>query len=212
MRKGLIIGSGHLENLQLLCEEAIKHDFVICADGGVRYAVQARIHVDLVVGDFDSISKEEIFYVNQNNIPIIKYPIEKDATDLELAIDYLVENDYNAITLIGVTGNRLDHTLANIFLLKSIFKRNISGRIIDDNNRIYYLEKTLEISKSNMSYLSVIPLSEDGIIVSLFGFYYPLNHKYIEFGSTLGISNEIVKDYGIVELHKGQALVIESKD
>lgn len=212
MRKGLIIGSGQLENLQLLCEEAKNHDFVICADGGVRYAIEASISVDLIVGDLDSISKEEISYVNNNKISIIKYPVEKDATDLELAIDYLVENDYNAITLIGVTGNRLDHTLANIFLLKSLFKRNIVGRIIDDNNKIYYLEKSLKIPKSHMSYLSVIPLSEDGIIVSLFGFYYPLDHKYIEFGSTLGISNEIVKDYGIVELYKGNALVIESKD
>lgn len=211
MKKGLIIGSGEIRNLNKLKHEHINHDFIICADGGVKHCVAMGLSIDLVIGDLDSISESQLSYVSKKGIPVQKYPTEKDETDLEIALTYLVENNFEMITMMGVTGHRLDHSLANIFLLKKLNNKQVFGRIIDDNNIIYYLEGKLQIPKQS-KYLSVIPLSDRGVIVSLEGVYYPLNKKHISFGSTLGISNEINEEYAQIEIHSGGALIIESED
>lgn len=70
----------------------------------------------------------------------------------------------------------------------------------------------MKIKKKDNYNLSVIPISNNGIVVSLMGVLYPLSEKFIGFGSTLGISNEIVQDYGDIVIHKGEALIIESID
>ena len=68
------------------------------------------------------------------------------------------------------------------------------------------------VKKSEKQFVSIIPINDEGIIVSLKGFKYPLEDEYIEFGSTLGVSNEVVDSYGFIELKKGEALVFQSFD
>src|SRR5699024_10087636 len=116
------------------------------------------------------------------------------------------------ITLVGVTGSRMDHTLANIFMLRNLNKNNIIARIIDGNNRIHFSNEYIKIKKEKDTNISIIPISDDGIVVSLEGFLYPLKKEFIGFGSSLGISNIIIEEYGEVIIHKGEALIIESRD
>lgn len=212
VKKALIIGSGEVTNISQLKEEALKHDFVLCADGGIKHTYDLDIHVDLIIGDLDSVDERFDDFVSKHQIPIEKYPIEKNATDVELAIDYLVAQGFKVITFMGVMGGRLDHTLANIFLLKSLTKKHIVGRIIDEKNIVYYTDDTLKLTKKSGFYVSLIPLSKEGIIVTLNGFYYTLQKDHISFGSTHGISNYIVNHEGTIHIHDGAALVVESKD
>lgn len=212
VKSALIIGSGEVRNTGLLKKEALKHDFVICADGGIKHTYDLDINVDLVVGDLDSVDERFDAFVNEHKISIEKYPTEKDATDIELAIDYAVKNSYKMITLMGVSGGRIDHTLANIFLLKSIVNSDIKARIVDEKNIVYYTEDILKLTKRPGFYVSLIPLSKEGIVVTLDGFYYTLKRNHIPFGSTHGISNYVVDNEGVIIIHKGCALVIESKD
>lgn len=212
IKRALIIGSGDVHDPIQLKEEALKHDFVLCADGGIKHTYDLDIHVDLIIGDLDSVDKKFDDYISRHQIPVEKYPIEKNATDVELAIDYLVEQEFKVITFMGVLGGRIDHTLANIFLLKSLAKRNVIGRIVDDKNVVYYSDDTLNLTKKAGFYVSLVPLSETGIIVTLNGFYYTLKKEHIPFGSAHGISNYIVDHEGTISIHDGAALVIESKD
>ncbi len=125
---------------------------------------------------------------------------------------YLIDRGYKEIILTGVTGTRQDHTMANIFLLNTLYDKGINGKIVDDNNIIYLTDDYLERWCLKNSYVSIIPIVEDGIVISLNGFFYNLDNEFIKFGSTYGISNEIVDNTGIIKIHRGKALVFISKD
>lgn len=210
--KGLIISGGNISDYKLLEELSLNVDFILCADGGIRHAIAIGRNPDAVIGDFDSTRDEDLEYLKESSIPIIKYPVEKDETDTELAIDYLIKKGYKDITLTGVTGSRMDHSLANIYLLDRLMKKGIEARIIDKNNRIYMTDKGLSLFRKDGYYVSILPINNDGLTLSLKGFYYPLVYEKVQFGSTLAISNKIIDDIGIIEIHSGLALIIESID
>lgn len=210
--KALIIASGTIEDYNILKREVEESDFILCVDGGVDHILNIGFYPDIVFGDLDSISAEGLAYIKQRNIPIRKFDSVKDSTDTELGLDYVISKDCKEITLMGVTGSRQDHTLANIFLLSYLLDRNIKGKIIDSNNIIYLTDDYLELEKLKDYYISVVPIVEEGINVSLKGFFYNLENKFIPFGSTLGVSNEIIEEYGKVKIHRGRAIVFQSKD
>lgn len=212
MKKGLIISSGKINDYTLLDDLINENDYIVCADGGIDHIIKIGRVPNLLLGDLDSISDFGLEYIKSKEIEIKKFPSVKDNTDTELGLEYLQDLGVEEITLIGGTGTRLDHTLANIFLLKKYNKDGKILRIVDDNNIIDYVLDELKVSKSDDRYISVIPLGSEGVIVSLKGFEYPLDHKYIEFSSTLGVSNRIKNDIGIIKIHKGEALVFQSLD
>ncbi|WP_313756607.1 thiamine diphosphokinase [Tissierella sp.] len=210
--KGLIVSSGTIIDYNRL-ESVVKQvDFIICADGGMNHLMKINRKPDLVIGDLDSISQVSLDYIKHENIPMKKYPSIKDETDTELAMEYLIDRGYKEIILTGVTGTRQDHTMANIFLLSTLYDKGIKGKIVDDNNIIYLTDDYLELPCLKNSYISIIPIAEDGIVISLKGFFYNLDNEFIKFGSTYGISNEIVDNIGIIKIHRGKALVFISKD
>ena len=187
--KGLIISSGYINNYDILREQLYDNDYIVCADGGVDHLINTGKIPNIVIGDLDSISSKGLDFIRDNNIEVMKFPIMKDKTDTELGILHLLDKKIDDITLMGVTGTRLDHTLASIFLLKKLNEKKIRAKIIDDNNIIYFTNKDMKIKKKDNYNLSVIPISNNGIVVSLMGVLYPLSEKFIGFGSTLGISN-----------------------
>ena len=210
--KGLIISSGKINDYSLLEKLICENDYIVCADGGLDHIMQIDKIPNIILGDLDSISDLGIEYLNKNNIEVEKFSAIKDNTDTELAIMHLINKGINDISLIGGTGTRLDHTVANIFLLKRFNEDGTKLKIVDDNNIIHFVIDSITISRKENRFISVIPLNHEGIIVSLIGFKYPLKDKYIEFSSTLGVSNEIIKDKGIIKIEKGEALVFESLD
>lgn len=210
--RGIIISSGNFLEQKKLREIIAEGDFIICADGGISMMVDMPIRPDLIIGDLDSIDSESIAYIEKNHIPILKYPEEKDETDTELALNYLMGKGFKEIIMVGVIGTRMDHTMANIFLLNRLLDKGFKGKIIDDHNEIYIVDDYIKIKKKKSCYISLIPLSLDGIVVSIKGSYYPLKEKYIEFDSTLGISNIIAEEYCEIIIHKGKAIIIEAKD
>lgn len=209
---GLIISSGQIKDYKLLKEIVEESTYIVCADGGVNHLLKINKLPDVVLGDLDSIGDRELEILKSNNIEINKFPSMKNETDTELCIDFLIKKGFKNINLMGVTGSRMDHTLANIYLLKKIYGFGIKGSIIDENNRIYYTEDTISLKYRKNYFLSIIPLSESGIEVSLEGFLYKLKNDKLKFTSTKGISNKIVEKYGNVKIHKGAALILESKD
>lgn len=210
--EGLVVAGGNSLNSERLKKICSNADIVVAADSGIKHLIDSGCLVDYLVGDMDSIEKNlpvnELF----PGIEVFKYPIGKDKTDTELATDLLVEKGCKKITIIGGTGNRLDHTLANIYLLRSLYLKNIDCKIIDDNNEIVYLKEESIIIKEKKYFHSIIPLSLEGIKVTLEGFHYPLLNTIIKCGSSLGISNYIEADKARIIKHSGEGLLIKSKD
>lgn len=200
--KALIVGSGNFsENALKLIDDKT---YIICADGGYDHAVSHGIVPDILLGDLDSLK-------GKTGVETIVYPTEKNETDSELALLYAINKGYKDIVMTGVTGTRLDHTLGNIFLLKTASDMGAKAVIADDNNEIYYVRDNIRLYGEKGEFFSVIPICQN-ILVSISGAKYPLTKARLELGTTRGISNEFLGKECVVTIHEGSALFIKSKD
>lgn len=208
----LIIGNGSNLDKDVLVLENLNIEYVICADGGLEKAEKLGLTPNIIIGDLDSVNKLVLKKYLDINIELIKYPSEKNYTDMELAIEHAIEKGFKNIILIGATGSRLDHTIANVMLIEKYYKNGIHIQVIDNNNIIQVVDKSIEIMNKKDYFVSIVPITDSIEVVSLIGFKYPLNNVNVKRGSTLCISNQIIHEKGSIKLDKGIALVFISKD
>lgn len=232
--KCLIVANGNIENIDLLKGLTQTADVVVCADGGAKHLKRLDIFPDILVGDLDSIEEPLQRLYEQNSVSMIAYPRKKNASDTELAVFWAIEQGAAEIVLTGVTGARLDHTMANIFLLKTILKNKIACRIVDDHNEIYLLchDSVLEGGNGNREslkemeeglcslsiggkpgdLLSIIPITDKVTDITLKGLEYPLYNAVLKLGSSIGISNVFAGETARISLKEGAVLVTKSCD
>lgn len=209
---GVLVAGGELNN-KIFKEYINKSAFSVAVDSGANIFYKNNILPNLLVGDLDSIDEKSLNYLKSNKIKIDKYPCEKDLTDLEIGLNSLINNGCDEIYALGTIGSRIDHSLANIMILKKMYDLNYKCYMINDKNRVQYIESKKEIIiKKEYENISIVPLSENGINVSLEGFYYKITDYEMELGSTTGISNYLLNDKGSIKLNRGRALIIESND
>lgn len=206
----IIFTNGKLENG--LVGEIQKKDFIIGVDWAAYWLIKNNIIPDLAIGDFDSTSETEMTVIKNKCQNIKIFEAKKDFTDAELAVEEAIKLKPKEVMIYGATGTRMDHTLANIFLLEKFFGKSIFTSIRDKNNEIYLVNNKLIIKKEiNFPYVSVVPIT-DAVTVSLVGFEYELDHKIINRGETIGVSNEIVGEKGEIVVHTGKVVVVRSRD
>lgn len=210
--KTLIVASGSISNYRRLSERYDLADLVIAADGGAMHLLKAGLTPDILLGDLDSISEEDLIKVRESGAQILTYPPKKDYTDMELAIDIAVQRGAKEIILYGATGSRLDHTMANVFILYKLLKKGIKGCIEDDHNTIYLVEDEITIKKQENFKVSLLALPPCVEGLSTKGLMYPLHDFRLDFGISLGVSNEFFDDTATVTIKKGLLAVIVSKD
>lgn len=188
---------------------------IIAGDRGLEALYQLKIIPNHIVGDFDSVSAEILeFYKTQSQITFHTFNSEKDNTDTDIALQLAIGLKSSKITIMGALGKRMDHALANIHILKNALEANIPCQIIDEHNRIYLINRSIQLEKNKVygKYVSLIPLTSTVEGLTLTGFKYPLNDYTLPIGTSLGISNEIITDTAHIEMKKGILIVIESKD
>lgn len=211
----LIISGGNVDSEFLnKTINNFSYDNIIAVDKGLESLYLLKILPNHIVGDFDSVNKDIINFYLDKNIQIHKYNPEKDYTDTDIAIKLAISLKSNNITILGATGTRIDHTLANIHILCSCLESQINCELIDPNNRIYLINsnKKIENKHSYGKYISLIPLTSTVNGVTLKGFKYPLKNYTLKIGESLGISNELSNDVATIELKQGILIVVESKD
>lgn len=185
---------------------------MICADGGAAHARKFGIIPDILIGDFDSIPEKDFDYFKECGVEIIKYPSQKDMTDTEIAAELAVSKGCTKLTFIGATGTRLDHSLSNIFMLKTLLKRGVKGIIVNEHNEICLIDNHIKLHREESEKVTLLPLTDTVEGVSTKGLYYELKDATIELGSTLGVSNEFADDTAEVTICKGLLLVIKARD
>lgn len=195
-----------------------KFDSVIAVDKGLAYVSELGLFPQYVLGDFDSVPGDILKqYENSpdnNFIEFIKLKPEKDETDTQIALELAIKLDADEIILLGATGKRIDHLLANIHLLNLTLDHNRQAYIIDEYNKLYLINKNTTLRKEEMygTYVSLLPFTDVAKGVTLKGFKYPLNKKDLYMGISLGVSNEIIADKADIILESGILIVTESKD
>lgn len=212
--KVIIVSGGHLTS-EFLNEHINKEtsELILCADGGANALHLAQIHPQVLLGDFDSINQEVFQYFVDQGVKTIRFKAEKDITDTQIAIEYALQLGATQITLLGATGSRLDHTLANIFLLEK-YVSVVKCQMIDIHNKIELLtnETTKEYQKDQYPYISLVPLSKKVKGVTTDGLKFPLFLATLKRKSSYGISNEIMGEKGRISIKTGVLAVIQSKD
>ncbi len=208
----IIVASGNLLFSPEIKNLLKKTDLLIAADGGASHLKQMDIHPHVIIGDMDSIHPATRQFFEKNLTPIITHPSRKNSTDTDLCIDFAIKKGATAITLVGVTGTRLDHTLANIFLLKKLADLGIKSKILDAHNEVYLVTDHLELNGEKGALLSVIPISDTVTGLTFTGLEYPLEDACIPMGSSLGISNYFSQTSATISIATGVLLVTKSID
>ena len=215
MIKTLIVSGGNLEK-DFFYEIYLKNkfDYIIASDKGLEVLDKCNVKSNYIIGDFDSLNKEILKkYVNDDKIKIIKLNPEKDYTDTHMALKLAIEINSTNITIIGGVGTRIDHTLANIHILKEALENNIECEIEDNKNKIQLISrKTILELDENYRYISVIPLTTMARGVTLTGFKYPLLNATLEVGHSIGVSNEQIDKIAEINVEEGILILIKSRD
>jgi len=109
----LIIANGASCSFDLLGQLLEWSPIVVVLDNAIDRVLQLDIKVDVLLGDFDNDFDPEIYKEKQYPLEIVHTP-NQDKTDLEKALDYLIEKGHKAVNVVWATGKRADHTLTNI--------------------------------------------------------------------------------------------------
>ncbi|WP_309568566.1 thiamine diphosphokinase [Paenibacillus sp. sptzw28] len=188
-------------------------DLLIGADGGALFLVSHGMRPNIALGDFDSVTPEQLALIEAQSDEIIACdPIDKDYTDTELAWRLALTKHPHQIMLFGALGSRFDHSLANIHLLRSAAESGVDAAIVDENNLIQLTTNELVLTDNNFPYVSLLPLSTTVTGITLSGFRYPLHDAALEIGQSLGISNVLSGRQGLIRIREGLLLVIQSRD
>ena len=211
--KAAIIGSGMVDNYTAFAEEIKKCNMIICADGGICHLINVDISPDVFIGDFDSCNEIDVKKRKLvSDTKFIQHNPVKNDTDMQLCIDYAIENGCDEIIMFAALGGRIDHELSNIFHLKYMLDKGVIGKIYSYSNRIMITDNNLKVKMEEGFKISVIPITSKASGVTLKGLKYLLENAEIIQGTSLGVSNEFDDEYAEIFVRSGLLLVIVSKD
>lgn len=213
--RAVIISGGRADKAFMKRELAGEsRDLLIAADSGLEACYALGLMPDVMLGDFDSVSGKIKEYYRLNGVQTFTYPEKKDETDTELAVRYAINRQAAQIILYGATGSRLDHTLANLSLLQLGLEHGIDMQIRDKYNRIRLIKGRCVLQKQQLfgNYISLLPMGGAVEDICLTGFRYSLDHGRMPQGSSLGVSNVLDDEAGMISAGSGILILIESRD
>ena len=208
---------------------------LIAADRGLEFFLDYLILPDVVIGDFDSLSEDgkNFLEMQKDDIPyggmlewklqkgegkvveVVRLRPEKDDSDTQSAMNYAIQNGAKEIVILGVTGNRVDHLMANFGLLILAQKQDTEVALADRYNYMKLIPSGTILKKAEQfgKYVSFFPLGGDVTGLTLEGFKYPLDKYHLTTAdSGLTVSNEISEEYAKVTYESGTLLMIMSRD
>ncbi len=182
---------------------AVGQATVIAADGGVDRALALGLHVDLAVGDFDSVSRDGLAAAAAAGARIERHPTAKDATDLELALDAAMALSPSRVLVIGAAGGRLDHLLASLLVLGSWRYRDVEIDALLGAARAHVIRDSRSFGGTVGELVSLLPLHGPAEGVTTSGLVYPLAGETLTAGTSRGISNLFAAAEAHVEVGRG---------
>lgn len=209
--KTVIICSGEIYDYSFCLDIVRSADRIICADGGTRHAVNMKLTPDIIIGDMDSSAAQYIEYFRKKGAEVFKYPSDKDKTDTHICVEYALAFS-TEIILLGATGSRIDHMIANISLLKLGIENGIPISIVDNKNSIHMIADSISLEGNKGDIFSLIPYTEAVEGITTKGAHYELKDAKMELGNPYGVSNYFEEETVQVSIKRGYLLVIKSKD
>lgn len=165
----------------------LNFDQIIAVDSGIKHIYNLSLEPTILVGDLDSISKEDYQKVLEANINIDSYQKNKENTDFELSLNKIENPDNKNIFIIGGEGGDIDHMLSVFFIIShKEFYKNIIW-LYGKQTILFKNNISLEIG-SNVNF-SLIPLT-DLKSLSIKGAKWELKNEDVESGHSLTLRNQ----------------------
>jgi len=185
---------------------------VIAADSGVERALALGRRVDLVVGDFDSADPAAVEAAVAGGAEIRRYPTDKDQSDLELALHAARAGGAKRVLVVGGSGGRLDHFLANALLLASPSFADLDIEALVGDARITVIHREARLSGAPGDLCSLLAVGGPARGVQTIGLRFPLAGEELLPGSTRGVSNEFTEPIATVSLERGTLLAVQPQN
>ncbi len=194
---------------EYVTERPQEGDLIIAADAGLLTARKFGFEPSVVLGDFDTLGEPDV----PDGTEILQTPSEKDDTDTQLAVRVALERGAKDIVIVGGLDGRLDHTLSLLAVLEDLDAKFIHALITSGKNRARFLRNnSLLLPRSDFRYFSI--LAADPVVkgVSVEGCKYPLKKAKLSRLCQFAVSNEIVGNCALIDIRRGGAWIVESRD
>ena len=185
---------------------------VVAADSGVDRALALGLHIEIAVGDFDSVTAAGLEAAHAAGARIERHPPEKDATDLELALDVAAAFAPQRILVLGSDAGRLDHLLSTLLLLGS---ERFAGCELDaalGPAVVHVIRGERRLMGDIGELISLFALHGPAVGVTTEGLRFPLRGETLEPGSSRGVSNVFASSDARVTLERGVVLAVRPAD
>lgn len=183
-------------------------DLVVAVDGGGNPLFAAGVRPDVVIGDLDSLAQDALEYYTQAGVEIVRYPAEKDETDIELALLLAVERGATHIDVLGALGGRWDQSLSNIALLALPELAGCFVRLLEPSQELYLVRGEATVTGNRGDTVSLLPVWGAASGITIRGFYYPLHDATLHPERSRGVSNVLLDPPGHVQVREGLLLVV----
>ena len=204
MQRCVIVGGAGIREYQRIRESLRGDDWFVYCDGALKHVQELGRESNLIVGDFDSHEQPE------TDTETIVLPCEKDDTDTVYAVKEAVRRGFRDFLLIGVTGERFDHTFGNISLLLYLDSLGIPACILDDYSEMSIISRGTAEVKEDCSWFSLLNISGTAKGITIRGAKYPLTDGEITSEYQYGISNEVLPgETARVSVREGRLLLVK---
>ena len=199
MEKCIIFGAAGFDRLIAPIEAG---DYLIAADGGVQHFEKLDRQPDVIMGDFDSLG-----FVPQS---AQVYPVEKDDTDLMLAVRHGLSKGFREFFLYGaLDGSRLDHTVANFQTLAFLQKNGARGYLIGKHYLATVIQNgTVRFPAACEGIVSAFCMGSDARGVCIRGLKYSLEDGTLTSSFPLGVSNHFLGRQAEISVKDGALLLL----
>ena len=210
--RSVIIANGEPPTKDDLQRWLREGDLLICADGGARAALRYDLRPQHVIGDFDSLTPDELDVLEQRGARLERHPTHKDETDLELALLFAASTHCDEIVILGALGGRLDQTVANVMLLAMPQLVRCRVMIASGEEQTFLLHPgaPFELHGQAGDVVSLIPFGGDALGVRTDGLEYPLRDEPLLFGPARGVSNVMLGKRATVTFASGLLLCVQA--
>jgi len=207
-RTVVIIAHGDLEVTPEVEALVRRADLLIAADGGLEYTAAHGWWPQIIVGDLDSAPAPLLQQAEARGALLERHSPRKDETDTELALRAALREGAEEIYLLAATGNRLDHTLANVFLLALPEAATARVVLLAGRQRLQLIRGEADLQGQPGDLVSLLPVGGDAVGIHTWGLEYPLRGETLALGIPRGISNVLIAERATVRVDLGLLLAV----
>ena len=181
---------------------------VVAADSGFDRARALGLRVDLVVGDFDSLSDEARGELERMGAAVERHAVAKDATDLELALDAALRFGPAEIRVVGSSNGRVDQAFGELLLIAHPKYAGVPIDLVTEDALVHVVRGSRTFAGVPGATISLFPVHGDATGVTTEGLLYPLTDETLVLGATRGVSNEFAAEHVEIAVAGGVLIAV----